>query len=391
MVLSCPDSMILETDEGQSTAIVSWRPPRFQYAVNITQAGPVSGSALALGIHEVIYTASGYNDISATCAFYLTVVDREPPSIVHCPGDLSTTTDFLLSSGTVAWRKPVYTDNVNVSSVFFTLSRDISGREENGTQLSALFPFGETTVFYLASDQAGNTNLNCSFTVTVIDEEPPTIYRCPTAIQLPADQGSAEATVTWLAPTTEDNVGASLLASHESGDRFPVGLTRVIYRAVDAGGNTALCTFTVNVLDQEPPRFEGCLNDLVARTRAGEDTVAVNWSAPVAVDSADGEPRVTSSHAPGDLFAVGATRVTYTAVDASGNTARCLFTVHVEAGARPVFSTCPDDTRVATDPGRAVASVTWTPPEVAFAEHMVGVESSDEPGAEFSLGATPVL
>ena len=59
------------------------------------------------------------------------------------------------------------------------------------------------------------------------------------------------ATVSWIEPTASDNSGIASLASRTRapGAFFVVGRTDVTYRFVDGSGNSASCTFAVNVLE----------------------------------------------------------------------------------------------------------------------------------------------
>ena len=42
-----------------------------------------------------------------------------------------------------------------------------------------------------------------------------------------------------------------MTSTHDPGDNFGIGDTIVQYAAVDAAGNTAMCTFTVTVVGKE--------------------------------------------------------------------------------------------------------------------------------------------
>ncbi|WP_010232488.1 HYR domain-containing protein, partial [Gillisia marina] len=109
---------------------------------------------------------------------------------------------------------------------------------------------------------AGNT-ATCSFTVTVSDEEPPTIT-CPADIDQDVDQGVCGAVVNYSLPTASDNDGTPinvvLVSGPASGETFPVGTTTVTYSATDAAGNSAECSFDVTVNDNEDPIFDPVTN-----------------------------------------------------------------------------------------------------------------------------------
>ncbi len=80
-------------------------------------------------------------------------------------------------------------------------------------------------------------------------------------------------------------------------------------------------------LERVPPVFAECPDDITQRSGAATE-MPVYWRVPVASDEC-GEPRVVSTHEPGDLFPIGSTEVVYTATDRSGNTATCSFQVNV--------------------------------------------------------------
>jgi hypothetical protein len=101
-----------------------------------------------------------------------------------------------------------------------------------------------------ATDAAGNT-ATCSFTVTVVDTQPPTLGTCPTAITAAAPgAGASCVTVTFATPTASDNCpGVTVACSPASGTCFPLGTTTVTCTATDAAGNTASCSFTVTTFN----------------------------------------------------------------------------------------------------------------------------------------------
>ena len=117
----------------------------------------------------------------------------------------------------------------------------------------SIFPQGSTTVTATATDASGNT-AKCSFTVTVIDNEPPKIV-CPSDIT--AFQDSAfGATVNYPSPEATDNSpGVTVACTPPSGSVLHLGSTTVTCTATDTSGNTAVCSFTVTVIP--PPSTSG--------------------------------------------------------------------------------------------------------------------------------------
>jgi hypothetical protein len=111
-----------------------------------------------------------------------------------------------------------------------------------------------TTETYSFTDILGNVT-ECSFTVTVNDNETPVIT-CPPAIEVENDPGQCGAVVNYSLPTATDNCGVtelSMTAGLGSGSFFPVGTTIETFVAKDAAGNSSTCSLSITVLDTEPP------------------------------------------------------------------------------------------------------------------------------------------
>nr|XP_033465702.1 sushi, von Willebrand factor type A, EGF and pentraxin domain-containing protein 1 isoform X2 [Epinephelus lanceolatus] len=162
--------------------------------------------------------------------------DTEPPGI-QCPGNIVAETDERRGTANVSWNVPTATDN---------------SREEVVVQVKPVYtppqllPIGEETITYIGTDRSGN-QANCSFTVTVIDTEPPVIDRCRSPPTVQATD--TETAVVWEVPQFSDNSGGRLTvtSSHTPGSKFPVGETLVQYTATDAAGNSCTCNLTVIV------------------------------------------------------------------------------------------------------------------------------------------------
>uniref|UniRef100_A0A8C1SD31 Sushi, von Willebrand factor type A, EGF and pentraxin domain-containing protein 1 n=1 Tax=Cyprinus carpio TaxID=7962 RepID=A0A8C1SD31_CYPCA len=154
--------------------------------------------------------------------------DIEPPWI-QCPSDVITETDVHQRSANVSLSAPMLGDN--------------SGDEVSFT---SPFPVGTEFITYTATDRTGN-KANCSFTVTVVDTEPPLIDRCRSPPTVKAT--GKKTAVYWEEPQFSDNSGAYLNISsiHSSGDVFPVGETLVYYTATDPSGNNRTCELIITV------------------------------------------------------------------------------------------------------------------------------------------------
>ena len=74
---------------------------------------------------------------------------------------------------------------------------------------------------------------------------------CPLNIVDSVQLGVPGKIVTWEEPTSNDNSGVSSMTSrtHAPGTFFLVDVTTVTYVFSDESGNTAECSFTVNIVE----------------------------------------------------------------------------------------------------------------------------------------------
>jgi len=114
------------------------------------------------------------------------------------------------------------------------------------------YGLGSTLVTLTVTDTYGAAN-SCNALVTVVDTTPPTV-NCPDNIVATNDPGKCSAMVNYTVTAT-DNCGgvANITEDFPSGATYPKGISIVHVTAVDNAGNTNGCSFTVTVLDREPP------------------------------------------------------------------------------------------------------------------------------------------
>ncbi len=120
-----------------------------------------------------------------------------------------------------------------------------------------------------------------------------------------------------------------------SGSEFRLGTTRVVCTATDAAGNTSSGSFPVTVRDITPP-----LLTLPAsfKTEASSKLGALVIFTNIAADLVDPEPAVECEPSSGSTFPLGATTVSCTATDASGNVSGDHFLVTVEDTTPPTIT-----------------------------------------------------
>lgn len=173
------------------------------------------------------------------------------------------------------------------------------------------------------------------------DKIAPTI-RCPADFARPNDHGLAGAVVTYSVTATDDRSDVTVISSPVSGSFFPLGATTVTATATDAAGNAAGCSFRVAVNDTEPPVITVPPSVTVEATSpAGAVVSDAQLGSATATDNSGLIIVVTrGAIPPGNLFPVGATTITYTAPDASGNVATAQQTVTVRPFTPPTNTAC---------------------------------------------------
>jgi hypothetical protein len=228
----------------------------------------------------------------------------------------------------IGWAKPIATDNCGVASL---VSNDNFYEAYGFTLLSV----GVHTITYTATDIHGNPS-TASFTVTVLDNQPPIITGCPADITVNAATGRCDAIVNWNPPTAGDNcsaLGVHLTTTHIQGSVFPVGTTAVTYTATDNAGNKTTCTFNVTVVDAQKPTIT--IPAITVNNDAGVCGAVVNLGTPVTADNCGVTPATHNGSVNG-FYPVGTTNVTWTVTDIHGNEQTAVQVITVNDTEKPV-------------------------------------------------------
>lgn len=178
-----------------------------------------------------------------------------------------------------------------------------------------------------------------SYTVIVQAATPPTPD--PLSIVAPSDIPGVEGNTTGGATIVLGTATASggtppYTITNNALAVFPVGTTTVTWTVDDAAGGSATATQTVTVVDTTPPSITAPVDITVEGNTFGGAT-GVALGSPTVSDIVDSNPTVTDD-APG-FFPLGPTptTVTWTATDASGNSATATQTVTVVDTTPPVI------------------------------------------------------
>jgi hypothetical protein len=342
--------------------------------VSPASCSPSSGSSFPYGTTNVNCTATDSRGNTNNQSFSVNVSDTVAPTIT-VPAPISKNVDGSES---------------RVVTYAATLSE--AGTVSCSPASGSSFPYGPTTVTCNGSDVAGNAAAPKGFTVTIVDNTPPTIT-VPANITQSITSGSSVA-VSYTA-TAVDGSGATQVpvtpaCAPASGSQFPLGTTTVTCNATDAAGNAAAPkSFTVTVKDTTPP--------VVAITSGPSGTVK-SRDAAFGFTTSEG---TTACQLDGGAFTACTSPATYTALgdgahtftvkatDAANNTATATRTWKIDA-TPPVLTLPGPITAEANGPTGAVVEFDVTAADVGGALPPNAVSCTPASKSVFSLGTTTV-
>ena len=353
----CPSNQSYSLPSGQASASVAYSVSASDnVGLPTITCTPPSGSAFPVGGLTVSCQARDVAGNTNACYFGVVVYDAEPPSI-QCPLSFSKILPTGQRNMSTTWSVPAI-DNVAVVRTFCT------------PNTSFIFGFGIHSVVCTAYDSANNS-ASCSFLLTIVDLEPPTIT-CPNSIRYSTEPGlSYNSNLSIPLPIVTDNVAIETLScSVQSGFRFPVGETAVSCYAQDTSRNLQSCSFSIKIEDIENPVVQ-CPNDTVILTL--DDSVLVHQT----VSSSD-NVKVQAASVYRDDVPLATTDALYTQVCDVGTFTTFLFVAHDSANLAssctwrftvsyldtepPNITNClKDQTLTITSGVSAVAKLDWEP------------------------------
>ncbi len=363
------DPVLPTYSDNCGTPTLAWKITQGTSVTNGT--GDIPLTSFNPGVTVVAYTVTDATGKSASCQFNITVTDNTPPTIVNCPSTVTVTTNNGCTATGVNLGTLTATDNCT-SQASLTITNNAP----------ASYPLGKTLVTWTVTDATG-LSATCTQEVNVTDNIAPTIS-CPSNISATTAVGSCTRSVFTPDPTTSDNcsvtkltwsmTGATVSSSASSGinkvgtKTFSLGVTTITYVVTDASNNSATCSFTVTVTDNQAPTLSACPSPSSSyMSSLGLNYAILSFTAPTATENCSSATLTwtasgaTPSSGTGNIsnahFPVGNTVVTYQAVDASGNISTCQFTVIVNPNFPPDI-TCTSTTR-STDAG--ICTATFNP------------------------------
>jgi len=320
--VTCPAAQTL-TLGANCTAVL----PDYRYlATNLTdncdidvatQSPPAGTIVSGAGDMTVTFNVLDVSGNSAQCTFTVTKVDNTLPTVL-CPpaqtlvlaSDCTAAIPDYRSLATVA-------DNCGISS--------ITQVAPPGFIVSGA---GSINAALIVTDLSNNVT-QCGFTITKVDNTPPTIT-CPAAQSLVLGAICTATLPDYRSlATTTDNCGVQgVTQSPAAGTTVSgAGNMTVTLTVTDINGNSTQCTFTVTKVDNTPPTITCPGTQTLV---LGPNCTAALLDYGVFTSSSDncGVSSVTQSPAPGTVVSnAGNMTVTLTATDMSGNSTQCTFTV----------------------------------------------------------------
>ncbi|NOT60397.1 MAG: HYR domain-containing protein, partial [Acidobacteria bacterium] len=315
-------------------------------------------------------------DDSRKGSSYIFICETNTPPMITCPGNITVSNE----------------PGQCLASVSFTVTGTGTPTPTITCRIGALvitspysFPVGTTTVTCTASNGT-LPDATCSFMVTVLDTQAPTVT-VPSSVTMPAAAGICAATVTFSATAADNCSGASVSCVPASNTSFNVGTTTVSCKATDGAGNmSAAKTFTVTVTDTQAPTVT-VPSSITMPAAAGTCAATVTFSA-TAADNCSGAT-VSCVPASNTSFPVGTTTVSCKATDGAGNmSAASTFTVTVTDTQAPTI-TCPANQSAASPSGNPIA-VTYPAPTATDNCGTPTVTCVPASNTSFNVGTTTI-
>ncbi len=175
-----------------------------------------------------------------------------------------------------------------------------------------VFPIGETTVIWTATDESGNS-ASATQQITVIDTTPPSLTISENII---AEATGLDGNLISLGEITVDDISEISSVSNNAPETFPFGTTIVTWTVVDSYGNVASAEQIISVVDTTMPSIVPPTDLVIEAIDLNQNFVDVGQAQ---VDDIVEVASVTNDSP--SSFPIGMTTVTWAVTDTSGNTA----------------------------------------------------------------------
>ena len=265
--LNCPPDITLNTNAADCSAFVNWTAPQGFCTTQITSSSN-SGDLFPLGTTIVTYTAIDDQLDTTDCSFSVTVVH-----------DLAVEIDSLLHPACLDTPNGQAFIHISGGSAPYTFDWNYDGAGDHDDledQAGLMAGMNQVTI----TDHFG-----CTITDAI--ELFPTslnIVNCPADQRIRANVADCSAIATWAEPV-EICSGLPLLATFASGDTFNLGTTLVTYSVTNVLGETATCSFEVQVENDLEIVSDQLIDPSCVESEDGQIAISVNGgSVPYQID-----------------------------------------------------------------------------------------------------------
>jgi len=265
-----------------------------------------------LGATTVSWSVQDGAGATATGTQNVTVSDTTPPTVSK-PADMQ-----VVSTGTLTM--------VDIGAATATDLVDGNPMIANDMP-TAGFPMGVTAVTWTATDGSGNTATAAQMVTVTAPSSGPLAITAPANISQEAT--APLSTVMLGAATVTGGEPPMMIDNDAPANGFPVGQTTVTWTVTDSAMTSLTATQLVTVVDSTAPQLVAP-SDITADQGASLGDTSVTLGNAIVSDVADPNPLVSSDE-PANGFPVGTTTVTWTAVDAYGNSSTATQTVTINA------------------------------------------------------------
>jgi len=332
---------------------------------------PFQGTIVGIGDTPVEIEVTDESGNSTLATFILRVVPNTAWDITCQPSQVVNATAGMCSAAV-----SLVAPTVSGLCVGYSISNDAPSQ----------FPVGVTIVTWTITSDEGEEK-TCQQIITVEDQQPPTIT-CPGEIVLFVVSGCSRAIPNYTGLATASDLCGTVAISQipAAGTVLGIGQHSIVLVATDNSGNNASCQFELQIKDTNSPNIT-CLSTQNRNADSNCQYIVENFTAAVTVVDDCGPSVVLQVPVAGTVLTSGVHMIQIFAIDVSGNTSQCTFSLNVSDSAAPVV-TCQTSVDLSTDSGECFATFTPSQPSIVDA---CGISTVSHDGPTFyPLGTTPV-
>lgn len=311
-----PTDVTIEAQDAESN-VVAIGVADAQDIVGVISIENDAPDSFSLGDHLITWTAADAAGNFATTTQKVSVIDTTTPTV--------TAPESVESEATSKLNNIVELGNATAS--------DFIGIDSITNNAPEVFPLGETIVTWTATDLGGLTSTDTQV-ISVIDTTSPTVS-VPNIITIEATS-ETQNVVDFGGVYADDLVGVASV-TNDAPEFFPFGLTTITWVVTDESGNIATSLQQISVEDTTVPTITVPADIVLEATSA--DNNVVNLGEAEASDLVSISS--ITNDAP-DAFSLGDTVVTWTAMDASGNSANSTQIITLIDTTAPIIETSED-------------------------------------------------